>query len=164
MGRVQCKNIKTQCPKAACPDPILLPGRCCKICPGSEDESKNSCQLILNESWDLLQNSDNFMLCVALVFLQNYFLFLSPTVTILSYSKCPWRLFMSISWVTAAAKSKLSYDDFWVNYHVSHSLCPGGSKLQSSKLKLCRTPKELRSSQEHGKDVGAYEQQTCSLG
>ena len=23
-----------------CSDPILLPGRCCKVCPGSEDESK----------------------------------------------------------------------------------------------------------------------------
>ena len=40
IGRVQCKNIKTQCPKVTCSDPILLPGRCCKVCPGSEDESK----------------------------------------------------------------------------------------------------------------------------
>ena len=23
-----------------CSDPILLPGRCCKVCPGSEDQSK----------------------------------------------------------------------------------------------------------------------------
>ena len=40
IGRVQCKNIKTQCPKVTCTDPILLPGRCCKVCPGSEDQSK----------------------------------------------------------------------------------------------------------------------------
>ena len=39
VGRVQCKNIKTQCPKVTCPDPILLPGRCCKVCPGHEDQN-----------------------------------------------------------------------------------------------------------------------------
>lgn len=39
VGRVRCKNIKTECPKVNCPDPILLPGRCCKVCPG-ETESK----------------------------------------------------------------------------------------------------------------------------
>lgn len=37
VGRVACKNIKTECPKVTCQDPILLPGRCCKVCPGSED-------------------------------------------------------------------------------------------------------------------------------
>ncbi|XP_058127543.1 dorsal-ventral patterning protein Sog [Anopheles ziemanni] len=34
VGRVQCRNIKNECPKPSCDDPILLPGRCCKICPG----------------------------------------------------------------------------------------------------------------------------------
>jgi len=37
VGRVRCKNIKTECPKPTCPDPILLPGRCCKVCPGQDD-------------------------------------------------------------------------------------------------------------------------------
>lgn len=37
VGRVRCKNIKTDCPKPTCPDPILLPGRCCKVCPGQDD-------------------------------------------------------------------------------------------------------------------------------
>jgi len=39
IGRVQCKNIKTQCPKVTCTDPVLLPGRCCKVCPGQEDQN-----------------------------------------------------------------------------------------------------------------------------
>merc|ERR1719150_1729351 len=37
VGRVRCKNIKTECPKPTCPNPILLPGRCCKVCPGQND-------------------------------------------------------------------------------------------------------------------------------
>ena len=37
VGRVRCKNIKTECPKPTCLDPILLPGRCCKVCPGQDD-------------------------------------------------------------------------------------------------------------------------------
>jgi len=37
VGRVRCKNIKTDCPKPTCTDPILLPGRCCKVCPGQDD-------------------------------------------------------------------------------------------------------------------------------
>lgn len=34
VARVQCKNIKNECPKPTCEDPILLPGRCCKTCAG----------------------------------------------------------------------------------------------------------------------------------
>jgi chordin len=37
VGRVRCKNIKTECPKPTCPEPLLLPGRCCKVCPGQHD-------------------------------------------------------------------------------------------------------------------------------
>ena len=37
VGRVRCKNIKTECPKPTCMDPVLLPGRCCKVCPGQND-------------------------------------------------------------------------------------------------------------------------------
>ena len=44
VGRVRCKNIKTECPKPTCPDPILLPGRCCKVCPGQDDsEHRDLC-------------------------------------------------------------------------------------------------------------------------
>lgn len=31
-GRVNCKNIKQDCPSLDCDDPILLPGHCCKTC------------------------------------------------------------------------------------------------------------------------------------
>ncbi len=34
VGRVSCRSIKSECPKPTCPDPVLLPGRCCKVCPG----------------------------------------------------------------------------------------------------------------------------------
>ncbi|XP_071446929.1 dorsal-ventral patterning protein Sog [Hetaerina americana] len=34
VARVHCRNIKTECPKPSCDEPVLLPGRCCKICPG----------------------------------------------------------------------------------------------------------------------------------
>lgn len=40
VARVQCRNIKNECPPANCDDPVLLPGRCCKTCPGEEDEMK----------------------------------------------------------------------------------------------------------------------------
>ncbi|GLV35923.1 short gastrulation [Carabus blaptoides fortunei] len=34
VARVQCRNIKNECPKPSCDEPVLLPGRCCKTCPG----------------------------------------------------------------------------------------------------------------------------------
>lgn len=34
--RVKCKNIKHDCPKPICEDAVLLPGRCCKTCPGDD--------------------------------------------------------------------------------------------------------------------------------
>ena len=37
VGRVRCKNIKSECPAPTCDDPVLLPGRCCKVCPGQMD-------------------------------------------------------------------------------------------------------------------------------
>ncbi|XP_055384862.1 dorsal-ventral patterning protein Sog [Condylostylus longicornis] len=40
VARVQCRNIKNECPPADCDDPVLLPGRCCKICPGDETETE----------------------------------------------------------------------------------------------------------------------------
>ena len=54
VGRVQCKNIKTQCPKVTCLDPILLPGRCCKVCPGHEDQSKSFQTLLICSQWSKL--------------------------------------------------------------------------------------------------------------
>ncbi|GIY45199.1 hypothetical protein CEXT_498581 [Caerostris extrusa] len=36
MSRVRCKNIKNDCPKPNCDDPVLLPQRCCKTCPGED--------------------------------------------------------------------------------------------------------------------------------
>ncbi|VDO93900.1 unnamed protein product [Soboliphyme baturini] len=32
IGRVICKNFIKQCPKPDCPNPIALPGQCCKTC------------------------------------------------------------------------------------------------------------------------------------
>ncbi|CAD6216074.1 GSCOCG00011273001-RA-CDS [Cotesia congregata] len=34
VARVQCRNIKNECPKLNCEEPVLLPGKCCKSCPG----------------------------------------------------------------------------------------------------------------------------------
>lgn len=36
MSRVRCKNIKNDCPKPTCEDPVLHPQRCCKSCPGED--------------------------------------------------------------------------------------------------------------------------------
>lgn len=33
VAKVQCRNIKHECPKPTCDEPVLLPGRCCKLCP-----------------------------------------------------------------------------------------------------------------------------------
>ncbi|XP_023344783.1 dorsal-ventral patterning protein Sog [Eurytemora carolleeae] len=47
VGRVRCKNIKSECPKPSCPEPILLPGRCCKVCPGQDNNPDNNIQVDL---------------------------------------------------------------------------------------------------------------------
>jgi len=36
IAKVKCKNIIHNCPKPACDEPIPLPKRCCKVCPGQE--------------------------------------------------------------------------------------------------------------------------------
>ncbi|VVC28266.1 Chordin,CHRD,VWFC domain [Cinara cedri] len=36
IGKVQCRNIKNDCPKPKCEEPTLLPGKCCKSCPGED--------------------------------------------------------------------------------------------------------------------------------
>ncbi|RZF45169.1 hypothetical protein LSTR_LSTR007132 [Laodelphax striatellus] len=37
VGKVHCRNIKNECPKPSCDEPVLAPGRCCKVCPGDLD-------------------------------------------------------------------------------------------------------------------------------
>ncbi|KAG7308648.1 hypothetical protein JYU34_005870 [Plutella xylostella] len=34
VAKVHCRNIKSECPEPSCDTPVLLPGRCCKTCPG----------------------------------------------------------------------------------------------------------------------------------
>lgn len=47
VARVQCRNIKNECPLLTCDEPVLLPGRCCKSCPG--DFSKLHVQLLFSQ-------------------------------------------------------------------------------------------------------------------
>ncbi|XP_067139596.1 dorsal-ventral patterning protein Sog isoform X2 [Centruroides vittatus] len=35
-AKVRCRNIKYDCPKLTCHNPVLQPGRCCKTCPGQD--------------------------------------------------------------------------------------------------------------------------------
>uniref|UniRef100_A0A182N420 Short gastrulation n=1 Tax=Anopheles dirus TaxID=7168 RepID=A0A182N420_9DIPT len=76
VGRVQCRNIKNECPKPTCDDPILLPGRCCKTCPGDaqspdvvqdlpqatmpeeEERSKHFAALLTGRTSSLLKKDD----------------------------------------------------------------------------------------------------------
>ncbi|XP_013164867.1 PREDICTED: dorsal-ventral patterning protein Sog [Papilio xuthus] len=37
VAKVHCRNIKNECPEPSCDTPVLLPGRCCKTCPGDVD-------------------------------------------------------------------------------------------------------------------------------
>ncbi|XP_042225564.1 dorsal-ventral patterning protein Sog-like isoform X1 [Homarus americanus] len=36
VARVRCRNVKTECPKVTCRDPVILPGQCCKTCASEE--------------------------------------------------------------------------------------------------------------------------------
>ncbi|CAN8016242.1 unnamed protein product, partial [Ixodes persulcatus] len=47
VARVRCENIKNDCPKPTCEDPVLLPERCCKTCPG---EGEHPLSLFLSPS------------------------------------------------------------------------------------------------------------------
>ncbi|XP_015782648.1 A disintegrin and metalloproteinase with thrombospondin motifs 9 isoform X3 [Tetranychus urticae] len=59
VSRVRCRNIVSHCPKPNCSEPVLLPGRCCKICPDTEsDEFEDDLAPLMNidvesicESW-----------------------------------------------------------------------------------------------------------------
>lgn len=73
--RVQCRNIKNECPKPTCDEPILLPGRCCKSCPGDahspdivqdlpqaqpdeEERSKHFAALLTGRTSSILKRDD----------------------------------------------------------------------------------------------------------
>lgn len=46
-GKVNCKNIKQDCPDLDCDDSVLLPGHCCKTCPKGNDLLIQSHNLLL---------------------------------------------------------------------------------------------------------------------
>lgn len=48
-GKVNCKNIKQDCPDPDCDDPILLPGHCCKTCPKAIEAKKQTDSLLDTE-------------------------------------------------------------------------------------------------------------------
>uniref|UniRef100_A0A8C4EZ79 Chordin n=1 Tax=Dicentrarchus labrax TaxID=13489 RepID=A0A8C4EZ79_DICLA len=50
-GKVNCKNIKQDCPELDCDDPVLLPGHCCKTCPKGNH--------LLTQSHHLLEKEDD---------------------------------------------------------------------------------------------------------
>ncbi|XP_055613083.1 dorsal-ventral patterning protein Sog [Uranotaenia lowii] len=75
VARVQCRNIKHECPKPTCEEPILLPGRCCKSCPGDfqspdvvhdlpqtipeeEERSKHFAALLTGRTSSILKRDD----------------------------------------------------------------------------------------------------------
>ncbi|XP_013878343.1 chordin, partial [Austrofundulus limnaeus] len=46
LGKVNCKNIKQDCPELDCDDPVLLPGHCCKTCPKGTNDKKQTDPLL----------------------------------------------------------------------------------------------------------------------
>ncbi|XP_053609140.1 dorsal-ventral patterning protein Sog [Plodia interpunctella] len=44
VAKVHCRNIKKECPVPSCDEPVLLPGRCCKVCPGDVANSPDLLQ------------------------------------------------------------------------------------------------------------------------
>ncbi len=66
-GKVNCKNIKQDCPDLDCDDPVLLPGHCCKTCP------KGNYLLIQSHPPAALRFSDlelSFVFCFFLLLIQ----------------------------------------------------------------------------------------------
>ncbi|XP_034080281.1 chordin, partial [Gymnodraco acuticeps] len=52
-GKVNCKNIKQDCPELDCSDPVLRPGHCCKTCPiGDFDRTQTDLVLDSFEYFD----------------------------------------------------------------------------------------------------------------
>uniref|UniRef100_A0A8C5HPF8 Chordin n=1 Tax=Gouania willdenowi TaxID=441366 RepID=A0A8C5HPF8_GOUWI len=56
LGKVNCKNIKQDCPDLDCDYPVLLPGQCCKICPKGKTCTRHLC---FREKEDDLHKSYN---------------------------------------------------------------------------------------------------------
>ncbi|KPJ08456.1 Dorsal-ventral patterning protein Sog [Papilio machaon] len=59
VAKVHCRNIKNECPEPSCDTPVLLPGRCCKTCPGDVDSSTywlTTRSKFRTTSYKLLQN------------------------------------------------------------------------------------------------------------
>ncbi|XP_037534367.1 chordin [Nematolebias whitei] len=46
VGKVNCKNIKQNCPELDCDDPVLLPGHCCKTCSKGNNDKKQTDPLL----------------------------------------------------------------------------------------------------------------------
>ncbi|KAG5896867.1 hypothetical protein JTB14_017681 [Gonioctena quinquepunctata] len=40
VAKVRCRNIGNECPETSCDAPVALPGRCCKSCPGDNNNSE----------------------------------------------------------------------------------------------------------------------------
>ncbi|XP_003968786.2 chordin [Takifugu rubripes] len=55
-GKVNCKNIKQDCPDLGCEDPVLLPGHCCKTCPERLDDKKQTDSVL--DSFDYFLEKD----------------------------------------------------------------------------------------------------------
>ncbi|XP_061716121.1 dorsal-ventral patterning protein Sog isoform X1 [Cydia pomonella] len=53
MAKVHCRNIKNECPEPSCDTPVLLPGRCCKTCPG-DDTPEDSPMVVMGPEEDEL--------------------------------------------------------------------------------------------------------------
>ncbi|KAI9582275.1 hypothetical protein GQX74_015398 [Glossina fuscipes] len=47
VARVQCRNIKEECPTTTCDEPVSLPGKCCKTCPTDKHVENNEQNEIL---------------------------------------------------------------------------------------------------------------------
>ncbi|CAH1121737.1 unnamed protein product [Ceutorhynchus assimilis] len=57
VARVQCYSIKNQCPVPTCDEPVVLPGRCCKTCPG--DISPDTVQDIVPQNVAEVEEKSN---------------------------------------------------------------------------------------------------------
>ncbi|BET03408.1 short gastrulation [Nesidiocoris tenuis] len=59
IGKVHCRNIKNECPKPTCDEPVLHPGKCCKVCP-EDTESSDIAQDVTSLSEDDDKNMKYF--------------------------------------------------------------------------------------------------------
>lgn len=57
--RVKCKNMKSECPKLDCDEPVLLPDHCCKSCPGDEFSRIEDELIVKNTNTPQVQHDDD---------------------------------------------------------------------------------------------------------